>query len=165
MTRELTEDEILATTEEIVRILRRSSSAADDDGALFALIQALPLTAGNVSKLLGAVATTAATATLEAAGVDLDDPDKHVHYDVRTRTTLPPEDTATFELAAGHLVNLGCAFILAPDDRDTAEVAALADASEDVVSTGIEYAFLTLGAMLGHLRRLLHGDFRGVMVR
>lgn len=161
MTRELTNDEILATTGEIVAILRRPDS---DDSALHDLLLAFPLSGKNLSNLLGAVATTAATATLQAAGVDLDDPAERAHFGVRTRTALPPEDTATFELAAGELINRGCAFILAPDfPGDLDEVVSLGDAANGVVARGPEFTFLTLSAMLGHLRRLLHGDLRGVI--
>lgn len=157
MTRELTHAEVLATTEEMLTILREP----DPNPALFGLLYSLPLTGTNLSKLLGAVACTAATATLQAAGVDLDDPAERARFRVRTRTAMPAADTAGFELAAGELVNLGCAFILTDDDVDQAE--ALAAAANRVVARGPDFTFLTLGATLAHLRRLLHGDTRGVI--
>jgi hypothetical protein len=157
MTRELTNDEVLATTEEMLAILREP----DPDPMLFGLLQALPLTSANLTKVLASVATAAATATLQAAGVDLDDPAERARFSVRTRTAMPVDDTAGFELAAGELVNLGCDFLLADDDADQAE--ALRAATQRVVARGPAFTFLTLGASLAHLRRLLHGDTRGVI--
>lgn len=157
MTRELTDAEVLATTEEMLAILREP----DPDPMLFGLLYALPLSGRNLTKLLGAVATTAGTATLQAAGVDLDDPAERARFSVRTRTSMPADDTPGFEMAAGELVNLGCAFVLADDDAD--QVEALQAAANRVVARGPEFTFLTLGAALAHIRRLLHGDTRGVI--
>lgn len=157
MTRELTNDEVLAITKRMVTILREP----DPDPMLFGMLYEVPLTAVNLTKLLGAVATTAATATLQAAGVDLDDPLERASFSVRTRTTMPADDTARFELAAGELTNLACLFVLADDDA--AQSAALQAAAERVVAGGREFTLLTLGAMLKHLRRLLNGDTRGVI--
>jgi hypothetical protein len=157
MTRALTNAEVLAATDEIVTILRKP----DPDPALLDLLYALPLSGANLAKLLAAVAITAGTGTLQAAGVDLDDPAERARFRTRTRTAMPVEDTAGFELAAAELVNLGCAYVLADDDSDRAD--ALAFAANDVVARGADFTFLTLGAALSHLRRLLHGDTRGVI--
>lgn len=157
MTRELTDAEVLSTVEQMLAILREP----DPDPDLFGLLYALPLSAANLAKLLGAVATTAGTATLQAAGVDLDDPVERARFSVRTRTTMPAADTAGFELEAAELINLGCAFVLA--DVDLVQVQALAAATNRVVARDPEFTFLTLAAMLTHLRRLLHDDTRGVI--
>lgn len=157
MTRELTNAEVLATTDELLTILRKP----DPDPALLDLLYALPPSGANLTKLLAAVAITAGTATLQAAGVDLDDPAERGRFRTRTHTAMPVDDTAGFELAAAELVNLGCAFVLADDDDDQAD--ALAAAANDVVTRGAEFTFLTLGAELSHLRRLLNGDTRGVI--
>lgn len=159
MTHELTNAEVLAITQRMLAILR----APDPDPMLFGLLYEVPLTAVNLTKLLGAVSTTAATATLEAAGVDLDDAHDRATFSVQTRTTMPADDTAGFELAAGQLTNLACAFVLA--DNDDAEAAALQAAAEHAVARGREFTLLTLGAMLTHLRRILNGDMRGVIRR
>ncbi|MFI6424760.1 hypothetical protein [Promicromonospora sp. NPDC050880] len=157
MTRELTDAEVLATTEEMLAILREP----DPDPMLFGLLYSLPLSGPNLAKVLGAVGTTAGMATLQAAGVDLDDPVERARFSVRTHTTMPADDTAGFELAAGELVNLGCAFVLADDDFN--EAGALAAATNRIVARGPEFTFLTLGAVLSHIRRILHGDTRGVI--
>lgn len=157
MSHELTNAEVLAITQRMVTILRDP----DPDPMLFGLLYEVPLTAANLTLLLAAVATTAATASLQAAGVDLDDASERAAFTVRTRTTMPADDTAGFELAAGELTNLACAFVLADDDA--AESAAVQAAAERVVTRGREFTLLTLGAMLTHLRRLLNGDMRGVI--
>lgn len=157
MSHELTNAEVLAITQRMVTILRDP----DPDPMLFGLLYEVPLTAANLTLLLAAVATAAATASLQAAGVDLDDAGERAAFTVRTRTTMPAADTAGFELAAGELTNLACAFVLADDDA--AESAAVQAAAERVVTRGREFTLLTLGAMLTHLRRLLNGDTRGVI--
>lgn len=157
MTRNLTTDEVLAIVEEMLTILREP----DPDPMLFGLLYKLPLSVPNLIKLLAALATTAGSATLQAAGVDLDDPAERSRFRVRTHTLMPLDDTAGFERAAAELVSLGCTFILI--DEDAEHAASLEDATTRVVERGPEFTFLTLGATLAHLRRLLHGDTRGVI--
>lgn len=160
MSREMTDDEVVAVVEALVGTLREP----DPDPVLFQILYTVPLSPLNLTKILGAVATAAATATLQAAGVDLDDPADRARRWVRMHTIMPADDTADWEKSAGELVAVACAFVLASDEHNADRAQALADASSLVALRGSEYLFRTLAATLAHIRRLVHGDTRGVVV-
>lgn len=160
MTREMTNGEVIAVVEVLVGSLREPVP----DPVLFQILYSVPLSPTNMAKILGVVATTAATATLRAAGVDLDDPADRARFGVRSHTVMPPDDTPDWEKTAGELVAVACGFVLTDPDPDSDQAQALADACSLVALQGPDYLFRTLAATLAHLRRLLHGDMRGLVI-
>jgi hypothetical protein len=154
MTDKMTDDQVLATVGDLLEVLRQP----DRDPMLFAILESLPLTADTLVKLLTVLASRAGQMTLDVAGVD----PKAMTGRVRTQYALPDDDVSNHIKTAAELVRLGCNYLLAEGDEGVAALA-LDDAVRTAVGRGPKHTFLVLGEILGHIRRLIHGDTRGVI--
>lgn len=153
MTRQMSNTEVLDAIGQLLEVLNRP----DPDPELWQILGALPLTSRNVTSLIDALAVHAGSMTLQAAGVD-DGATARVSLMYR----LPPADVSDHCKTAAELVRMGCDFLLAyPDDEEPSRVLNLAVAA--AVRRSPEHAILVLGEVLGHIRRLLVGDTRGVI--
>lgn len=154
MTKKMTNDQVLATVGDLLAVLRQP----DRDPLLFAILESLPLTPDTLVKLLTVLASRAGQMTLDVAGVDPRD----MTGRVRTMYALPADDVSAHTKAGAELIRLGCNLLLVEDDADEA-AGALDDAATATVNRGPEHTFLVLAEILGHIRRLIHGDTRGVI--
>jgi hypothetical protein len=143
----------MATVGDLLEVLRRP----DRDPMLFAILESLPLTADTLVKLLTVLASRAGQMTLDVAGVD----PRNMTGRARTQYALPADDVSNHTKTASELIRLGCNFLLAEDAGQAA--LELEDAVTAAVAWGPEHTFLVLGEVLGHIRRLIHGDTRGVI--
>lgn len=156
MTSKMTHEEVLATVGDLLEVLRQP----DRDPMLMAILESLPLTSDTLIKLLTVLASRAGQATLEVGGVD----PRSMTGRVRTQYALPAEDMSDHAKTGGTLIVLGCNFLLAEGAAAEIEAASvLDDAVTAAVARGPEHTFLVLGEILGHIRRLITGDTRGVI--
>lgn len=130
----------------------------DPDPEIWDILMSLPLDSHNVRRIVGAMAVRAAGMTLEAAGLDTGTETGRV----RLLYAIPPDDISDHAKAAAELVRLGCDFLIASPD-DEAEAEKLQDVVWQVVHRGPAHAFLVLGEIMGHIRRIVMGDLRGVI--
>jgi hypothetical protein len=158
MTRQMDNREVIEVIGQLLEVLNEP----DPDPFLFQILETLPLNTGNVTRILSALAVRAGGMTLQAAGVD----DDHTAR-VSLVFKIPADDISDHCKTAADLVRLACDFLLAAapvDDTAVDEPArVLNEAVATVVARGSEHAFLVLGEVLGHIRRLLVGDTRGVI--
>lgn len=156
MTNRLTNEQVVATVGDLLEVLRQP----DRDPMLIAILESLPLTSDNLIKLLTVLASRAGQATLEVAGVD----PRNMTGRVRPQYALPAADMSDHAKTGGTLIGLGCNFLLAEGAAAEIEAASvLDDAVAAAVARGPEHTFLVLGEILGHIRRLIDGDTRGVI--
>lgn len=154
MTSRLTNEQVLATVGDLLEVLKTPGR----DPMLVAILESLPLTSDNLIRLLTVLASRAGQMTLDVAGVD----PRSMTGRVRPNYALPADDVSNHAKTAGLLVSLGCNFLLAEGDEGVAALA-LDDAVTTAVARGPEHTFLVLGEVLGHIRRLIDGDTRGVI--
>lgn len=156
MTNKMTNNEILATVGDLLEVLRQP----DLDPMLVAILESLPLTSDTLVKLLTVLASRAGSMTLEVAGVD----PRNMTGRVRPQYALPDADMSDHAKAGATLIGLGCNFLLAEGADAEEEAARVLDAAVTAaVARGQAHTFLVLGEILGHIRRLIHGDTRGVI--
>jgi hypothetical protein len=154
MTNKMTNEQVMATVGDLIEALRQP----DRDPKLTAILLSLPLTSETLIKLLTVLASRAGQMTLEAAGFDPRDTTGRV----RPQFALPADDMSDHAKAGAALISLGCNFLLAEDDEGEAALA-LDRAATAAVARGERHTFLVLGEILGHMRRLIDGDTRGVI--
>ena len=155
MTRILSNEEVLDVVERITDVM---SGPGDVD--VYPILDPLPLTSDNVIRILSALTVAAAAATLTAAGID----PAETTARVRANYAMPADDIPGFAKEAAQLVTMGCDFLLAHHD-DLANDALIRAVTHVVTAHGPEFAFLAMGEVLACIRRLLHGDTRGVLVK
>lgn len=159
MTRTMSDEDIAAVAEQMITIL----SDPDPDPMLFGVLESLPLTKLNLTKIMLTLAVADAGMSFRALGIDLDDPTARADVTlVNLGFHLPPDDMPDFEKAAGELLVLAAELLLMDVERSEAQGKALAKRTAEIVEKSPEFAFWTLSATLSHMRSLLWGDTRGV---
>lgn len=158
MTNKLTNDQVLATVGDLLEVLRQP----DPDPMLMTILESLPLTSDTLIKLLTVLASRAGQMTLDVAGVD----PRSMTGRVRPQYALPDADMSDHAKAGATLLGLGCNFLLAEGAEAEEEAASVLDAAVTAaVARSQAHTFLVLGEILGHIRRLIDGDTRGVIRR
>jgi hypothetical protein len=150
----MTDEQVMATVGDLLEVLRQP----DRDPMLVAILESLPLTSDTLIKLLTVLASRAGEMTLDVAGVD----PRSMTGRVRAQYALPAEDVSNHTKTSAALISLACNYLLAEDHQHEAAVY-LHDAVTAAVGRGPEHTFLVLGDILGHIRRLIEGDTRGVI--
>ncbi|MEU4386612.1 hypothetical protein [Promicromonospora sp. NPDC023805] len=156
MTAKMTNEQVVATVGDLLEVLRQP----DRDPMLIAILESLPLTSDTLIKVLTVLSSRAGQMTLEAAGVD----PRNMTGRVRPQYALPADDMSDHAKTGATLLGLGCNFLLAEGAAAEMEAASSLDAAvTTAVARGPQHTFLVLGEILGHIRRLIDGDTRGVI--
>uniref|UniRef100_UPI003F4909CF hypothetical protein n=1 Tax=Promicromonospora sp. CA-291202 TaxID=3240016 RepID=UPI003F4909CF len=157
----MTDEDVAAVTDQMIAILRDDP---DPDPMLFGVLEPLPLTGLNLTKIMVTLAIADAGMSFRTLGIDLDDPAERADVTVvNLGFHLPADDVPDFEKAAGELLVLAAEFLLMDVEQGEAQGNALAKRTAEIVETGPEFAFWTLTSTLSHMRALLWGDTSGVV--